>query len=122
MHKPIAWQVELAVRPGALDAFRALTVEMVAATRQEPGVLCYERFISPDGRLVHVYERYADSAAALAHLHAFARQFGTRFAALVERQRFTVYGTPSAELRALLDGFGARYLRLLDGFVQGCAY
>lgn len=28
-----AWYVELAVKPGALEAFRALTGEMVKATR-----------------------------------------------------------------------------------------
>jgi len=118
MGEQVAWHVELAVKPGALNDFRTLTGEMVEATRGEPGVLSYERFISADGKVVHVYERYADSAAAVAHLRTFRRTFGDRFAALVDRTRFTVYGTPSAELRDMLDGFGAIYLTPFGGFTR----
>jgi hypothetical protein len=35
---------------------------------------------------------------------------------MVERQRFTVYGTPSDELRGILDGFGATYMAPFGGF------
>ena len=114
--EPVAWHVELAVRPGRLEALRELTEEMVALTRSEPGALAYERYVSEDGATVWVYERYADSAAALAHLETFARRFGRRFAALVERRRFTVLGQPSEGLRAVLDGYGAVYHRRLAGF------
>jgi len=118
MGEQVAWHVELAIKPGALDDFRTLTSEMVEATRGEPDVLSYERFISADGKVVHVYERYADSAAAVAHLRTFRRTFGDRFVALVDRTRFTVYGTPSAELRGMLDGFGAIYLTPFGGFTR----
>lgn len=118
MGDPVAWLVELAVKPGQLDRLRALTQEMVEATRDEPGVLIYERFISADGTSVHLYERYADSAAALAHLRAFGHRFAGRFLALVERTRFTVYGTPSAEVKTVLDGLGATYLGPFGGFAR----
>ena len=118
MGNHVAWQVELAVRPGAFEHFRELTAEMVAATRGEPSVLSYERFVSADGSVVHVYERYADSAAAVAHLRTFGRMFSRRFVSMVDRTRFTVYGTPSAELREILDGFGATYLAAFGGFSQ----
>ncbi len=114
--EPISWHVELAVKPGALESFRALTGEMVEFTRGETGVLGYQRFISPDGRTVHVYERYADSAAALAHLRNFTRHFGARFLQLVERKRFTVLGRPNAELRAVLDELGAAYMEPFGEF------
>jgi quinol monooxygenase YgiN len=45
----ISWHVVLAVKPGQIDNFRALTTEMVESTRAEVGVLNYERFISGDG-------------------------------------------------------------------------
>jgi|SRR6266850_7008938 len=115
MSDQVSWQVELAVKPGELDNFRRLTEEMVKYTCGEPGVLSYERFVSDDGKVVHVYERYADSAAALAHLLTFERKFGGRFVAMVDRERFTVYGAPSDELRGLLDRFGAKYLGPFDG-------
>ena len=57
MGEQVSWQVVLAVKPGELDNFRALTREMVESTRDEPGVLSYERFVSADGRVVHAYER-----------------------------------------------------------------
>lgn len=116
MADTVSWVVELALRPGALDSFRSLTDEMVEATRAEPGALVYERFVSGDGGTVHLYERYVDSDAALSHLRMFADRFAERFAALVERRRILVYGDPSPELRAALDGIGAAYLRLLGGF------
>src|ERR1700730_1748492 len=107
----ISWRVELRVKPGQLGNFRTLTGEMVAVTRREPGVLSYQRFVSEDGKIIHVYERYADSAAAIAHLEAFAKRFASRFSALVERKAFTVFGYPSAELKAVLDRFNATYLK-----------
>jgi quinol monooxygenase YgiN len=116
MAEQISWQVELAVKPGQLESFRTLTREMVEFTRSEAGVLIYERFISADGATVYVYERYVDSAAAVAHLQAFRQYFGARFASLIERRHFLVFGTPSGELRSILNGFGATYLAFFDGF------
>jgi quinol monooxygenase YgiN len=111
MGDQISWHVVLAIKQDQLDNFQALTREMVDFTRTEPGVLCYQRFASEDGKFVHGYERYADSAAALAHLRDFATLFSERFSALVDREQFMVFGQPSHELRTVLDRFGAIYLR-----------
>src|SRR5262245_23126708 len=116
MNDHISWRVELAIKPGSLDSFRALTNEMVESTRNEPGVLIYERFLGEDGKVVHLYERYADTAAAVAHLLTFKGKYGARFTSMADRKSFTVFGTPSDELRGLLDGFGATYASLLRGF------
>jgi quinol monooxygenase YgiN len=116
MSGEISWQVELAIRPGELENFRTLTRAMVASTKDERGVLIYERFVSEDGTVVYVYERYADSAAAVVHLLTFATMYGERFATLVERRRFMVFGTPSAELKRILDRFDATYLHPFAGF------
>jgi quinol monooxygenase YgiN len=116
MREGIAWHVELAVKPGQLEPFRALTGEMVAATRREAGVLAYRRFVSEDGATVYIYERYADEAAALAHLRNFMAAFGPRFAAMVERRRFIVFGRPAGELREVLAGFGAHFAASLGDF------
>jgi quinol monooxygenase YgiN len=112
----ISWQVELALRPGKLHGFRSLTREMVQAAKREPGVLIYERYIDEKAAVVQLYERYRDSACALGHLRAFSATYGERFAELVERKRLSVFGTPSAELKSVLDGFGARYFDRFDGF------
>lgn len=55
----------------------------------------------------HVYERYVDSQAAVDQLNMFAGKFSERFYQLVDRTEFVVLGSPSAELKVLLDGFGA---------------
>lgn len=116
MDGEICWHVELAIKPGQLESFRALTGAMVEAARREFGVLSYQRFVSEDGKTVHVFERYVDSAAALAHLKAFAKQFAARFQKLVERKYFIVFGDPTTELKAELDGFGADYAKPFGDF------
>jgi quinol monooxygenase YgiN len=116
MGDQISWWVELAVKPGQLGNLEALTREMVESTRAETGVLGYARFVSDDGKSVQVYERYANSAAAVAHLKVFVVTFGERFQGMVERKRFTVLGTPSAELKQVLDRFGATYLKPFGPF------
>jgi len=116
MSDHISWHVELQVKPGQLDAFRAITSEMVESTKSEPGALIYERYIGNDGDIVHVIERYADPNAAVAHLTAFAVMYGERFSAMVDRKRFTVFGTPTVELREVLDPLGATYVAALAGF------
>jgi quinol monooxygenase YgiN len=118
MGDQISWVVELAVKPGQLESFRALMREMVESTRAEPGALSYEWFVREDGSVVHIYERYADSPAALAHLAGFGEKFAERFLGMVEPTRVSVYGNPSAEARSVLDGFGANYLGDFGGFVR----
>ena len=116
MSEPVSWHVELELKPGQLEAFRALTGEMIEATKSEAGALVYERFISDDSRCVHVFERYADCTAAVAHLRRFGNMYGDRFANLVERRRFTVLGAATRELREILDPLGATYVPPLAGF------
>ena len=116
MGDQVSWRVELAVKPGQLDNFRVLTGQMVESTLSEAGVLSYQRFVSEDGKVVHVYERYADSASALAHLRTFANKFSGTFLSMVERTGFTVFGNPNDELRRVLDGLGATYMRSFGDF------
>ena len=111
MEDQISWRVELAVKPGELENFQALTGEIVEVTREEAGTLSYERFVTDDGKFVHVYERYADSAAALLHLRKFGKIFGERFVSIGGPHTVHRVRNPSDELKGLLDDFGATYLR-----------
>lgn len=114
----VSWDLQLAVRDGRLEDLRALVKEMVASTRAEEGTEIFEWYLSADGKACHIYERYADSAAALVHLGTFGSTFAERFLACLEPTAFNVYGNPSAEVRGVLDGFGAAYLGWLDGFAR----
>lgn len=116
MSDHISWHVELQVKPGQLDALRAITNEMVEAAKNEPGALIYERYVSDDLQAVHVFERYVNPDAAVAHLTAFGKAYGERFAKMIDRKRFTVFGTPTVELREFLDPLGATYATAFAGF------
>ena len=107
MTEQIGWWVDLEVQPGRLDSFLVLTAEMVDETAKESGVLSYQRFISEDGIVCHAVERYESSDAATRHLQTFRDKFAEQFSSMVTRRRFTVYGSPDAELKTMLDGFGA---------------
>lgn len=116
MHHEISWQVELTIKAEQFDAFYALTREMIESTKLEDGVLVYERFVSEDSGKVFIYERYANSEAAISHLRSFREQFGEAFGRLVKRERFLVFGTPTDELKRLLSGFDATFLCRIAGF------
>lgn len=119
MNDHVSWIFEVAVKPGKIDAFRTLMEEMVESTRAEPGALVYEWFVSDDGGIVLLYERYADSAAVLTHSGAFQAKFARRFMDLVDPTRFTVLGTPSDEAKAALSVAGRVFLQPFGGFVRG---
>ncbi|MEE9210593.1 MAG: antibiotic biosynthesis monooxygenase [Kiloniellales bacterium] len=119
MSDAISWVLELAIKDGQLDAFKALAQEMSEATQaDEPGASHYEWFISEDGKAVHIYERYADSAATMTHLGNFGAKFAERLLACVDPTRLTVYGDPSAEVRDALAGFGAAHMTQFAGFAR----
>jgi hypothetical protein len=52
----------------------------------------------------------------MVHLGNFGSKFADRFLACFEPTSLSVYGEPSAEARAALDGLGAAYLGWLGGF------
>jgi quinol monooxygenase YgiN len=106
------------IKPGQLDNFRAVVKDLVAATRaNEPGAMAYEYFVSPDGTTCHIYERYVDSAAVMAHLANFS-QFAEQFMAAVEMTGVTLYGDPSDELREAVSGLNPVILQPMDGFAR----
>ncbi len=115
----VFWMLEVSVKPGQADVFKALMNEMVEATQaNEPDALNYEWCFSDDGAICHLYERYADSAATMTHLASFGANFADRFLAAVEPTRFTVYGNPSAEVREALGAFGPAYMTPAAGFAR----
>ena len=115
----VSWVLELNVKDGQLDTFKALAQEMSEATQaDEPGATHYEWFAGDDGNTVHLYERYADSAATMVHLGNFGAKFAERFLGCVDPQRLMVYGDPSAEVRGALAGLGAVHMTQFAGFAR----
>ena len=117
MNGNVAWMLELNIRPGRGADFRALMTEMVAATKaNEPGTLAYEWSTNPDGTTCHLWERYADSAAAMIHAGTFGAKYAARFLEVLQPVRLVLYGSPSPELRAALAGFGPVFMEPAAGF------
>jgi quinol monooxygenase YgiN len=118
MREAISWVVTVTVTPGQFAAFKQVVAPLVAATKEEPGALAYEYNVSDDESTVHIFERYRDSNAVVAHVEQTFAQFAERFLALATVTGFVVYGSPNAEARKILDGFGAVYMTPFDGFTR----
>lgn len=119
MTDQVYWLLEVDIKPGQLDAFRALMEEMVAATEaNEPGTLNYEWLIDGEQKTCHIYERYRDSAATMVHLGTFGSSYAKRFMDAADPKRIVVYGNPNAEVKSVLDGLGAVYLTPFGGFTR----
>jgi (4S)-4-hydroxy-5-phosphonooxypentane-2,3-dione isomerase len=116
MGTEVAWLVELAVKPGALESVRVLMEEMVISAQSEPGTLSYAWYVSEDGRTVAIYERYADDAAVLSHQARFGERFAERFLGAMTVTRYTVLGAPGEEVRESLRGFTPSYLQPFGGY------
>ncbi|HEU0304923.1 MAG TPA: putative quinol monooxygenase [Gaiellaceae bacterium] len=114
----VSWITEGAVKDGQRDALEELMAELVASTREEPGTLGYEWYLSDDGGVMHLYERFADSEAAIAHLQGFLATGARQLMGCVDVKRFTVYGNPSDAAKEALAPLGAKHLGLWGGFVR----
>ena len=113
MTESLIFTVDLEILPGRLDALKTHVADAVASVREnEPDVLIYAYFISEDGKTARIIEHYANSEAMLAHLKdADTSDFFT----MVKSRGATLHGSPSPELRKLMDGFGAEVFPLIDG-------
>jgi quinol monooxygenase YgiN len=118
MNDHVSWLLELAVKAGELDNVKGLLDEMIESARTEPGTLVYEWSINEDGSVIHGYERFADSAGAVAHLSVFGERFAQRVFAAVDPTRLSVYGTPSDDAKQALEVLGPVYLAPLAGFAR----
>ncbi len=118
MSDVVSWMVELSIKSGQLDNFKAFVEEQVQSTRNEPNTLAYEWFLGADNSSCHIYERYADSAAAMTHLGTLGEKFAERFMPMVDVKQFTVYGAPNDEVKGVLSGFGATFMGQLNGFAR----
>lgn len=115
----VSWMLELSLKPGQEAEYTALLTEMVSATSaNEAGALSYEWSLSADGATCHIFERYADSAAVLAHLGAFGEKFAGRFLGMLTPVRCVVYGSPSPQVKEGLAVLNPVYMQPVGGFTR----
>jgi quinol monooxygenase YgiN len=116
MSEQIYWILQVAIHPGKLDNFRAVARDLIASTELEPGTLGYEWALSDDETICHIYERYKNADALVAHVQGFGA-FAERFMQACRPTRFHVYGTPTDEVKAALADLGPVYFSTsLGGF------
>jgi quinol monooxygenase YgiN len=118
MGSAVHWVLEVSIKDGEFDNFKSVMHDLVESSRAEPGTTHYEWFVSADQKICHVYERYVDSAGAMAHVATFGEKFAPRLLAAVDPTRFVVYGSPDDAVRGVLDGFGAVYMGQIGGFAR----
>lgn len=117
MTENVYWLITMSINDGKLDDFRRLAKDMCAATEQEEGALAYEWFLSEDRATCHIYERYADNAAVMAHLANFGK-VADQFMACVTPTGITVYGPADDTVRGALASFGAVHYAQFAGFTR----
>jgi quinol monooxygenase YgiN len=115
MSEEIYWLLEVEILPGELENFKTVARDLIASTKPEPGTLGYEWALSDDGTVCHIYERYRNSAALVAHVHSFG-SCAERFLQACRPTRFHVYGTPNEDAKAALADFHPVYFSPLGGF------
>jgi quinol monooxygenase YgiN len=119
MNDNVFWILEATIHPGQLDNLKALMREMVEGTqRDEPGALNYEWFIADDGNSLHLYERYADSEAVMAHRRNFAQKYRERFLSCLTITKMTLYGNPSDAVREGFAPSNPVYMSMAYGFAR----
>lgn len=107
----------LSIQPAQFSSFQELISRIVAAASKERDTFTYEYVVSDDHSTVHILERYR-AAGVLPHVEETFAPFADEFLSLAKIDELFVYGEPSAEIRAKLDGFGAIYLRPFAGFTR----
>lgn len=114
MSKGIMYLVELEVFEGKEEALRELAKEMVESTAKEPGTLNYHWALN--GNTCHTIEHYESNQATADHLANFNEYFAERYMALGAVTSCTVYGEPNEEVKAILDGFGSKYMTTIETY------
>lgn len=113
----VHWHVTMTVNAGQMDAVEPLLNRMVAATQaNEPGAIVYDYM--GEGNEVHIYERYADSAAAVTHMGNFAENFAEEFLQTFTVTSVDVYGPVGDDLKEILDPFSPTYMHRISGFAR----
>ena len=113
----IYWVVTFTV--DEMDKFKPVVQKLVAATEKEPGTLEYEYAVGDDQKTVDIFERYANSHAAVVHVtENFGPNFSKDFLAVAKPIRFVVYGVPTDELKKTLADFNPIYMKPFDGFTK----
>jgi quinol monooxygenase YgiN len=109
--------VDIAIKPGKVDDFKAAAQALFERTQDEPGTLRYDYFISDDGTRNINIEVFEDAAAFVAHNQNCAPLVPALVAA-GDILRIDVVGDHSDELYAELEGLKLLHFTKLGGITR----
>jgi quinol monooxygenase YgiN len=118
MKNAIYWVCVFKIDPTRFEDFKALVHPLIEKTKTENGSMAYEYHVNADHTEIHIIEHYRDSEAVVHHVTQTFAGFAEAFTQLATVSSFTVYGAPTPQARAILDGFGAVYVTPFDGFTK----
>lgn len=112
--RPIKVTVKFKIKPGNLEAFKAIIPETIAEVMEsDPGTLVYEWYLNEDLMECVVWEVYKDSDALLAHagnVGPYLDQLLNLSSASIE-----IYGDPNQELLDATERLNIRIYPFVDG-------
>ena len=114
----IAWLLEFEIEPADEKELAQVLTELVDATKKEDGAIVYEAWTSEDKGVLHIYEHYTSSNAAMHHLQSLDQQAVARLLALVKPQRCVLYGVPNDDVAGALNAFSPVIMRRVAGFAR----
>jgi quinol monooxygenase YgiN len=114
----IAWTYTGEVLPGQMDNFKQVVSKVIAAVAQEPGTLMYEWNFRQDQKTFDVIELYQSSEAALAHVKHVVAEFGKDLGQVQKGLQLTIYGSPDAQVKQVVEGFNPVYQTHFEGFIR----
>ena len=111
----IFWILRADIGDGNLEAVKDIANTFIDLTKTEVGSLAYEWSTTPDGKQLHVYERFASSDAALAHLGNVGAHIPMLFE-LTELKAVDCYGSASDEFKEAVKDLPMTYHNTFAGF------
>lgn len=111
----VYWVLMLKINHGQETQFKATSAKLIASTEQESGCLNYEWSLSADGGTCHIYERYVDSEAVKIHRERNGAMVGELLKSATALS-FTLYGSPSEEVKQLMAARNPILMTPLGGF------
>ena len=114
MTQNIYWTIDATIKEGHLDGLKSHITTMVDLTSTEPGALAYDFWFNEEETRLFIYERYADSDAAVAHLQNVGPHLGP-FLEAVDIAPIVILGEMSDAAQEAFASFNATYTTFFAG-------
>lgn len=114
MTENIYWTLQAAIKPGCLEPLKREISNLAKVTSAEPGALSFDFWMNAEETRLFVFERYTDSAAAIAHL-SNVKPHLRGFLKTLELEPIVILGNLSDEGKTAFASFNATYTTFVQG-------